>query len=254
MSIKVMDWVWQHSTHKGSALLLLLAIADHAHDDGDGAYPSIATLAQKTRMSERQTTRLIQDLVESQELVVGYKEGPLGANIYQVTFCIGSQIQGSDILSPGGSDILSPATDEVVTKNGGGGDIASYEGGDIAMSPKPSLTVREPGEPPLTPPLGKKRDTQITEEFRAAMRGRFGPTFGATVDERIDEALAHEARLKWTDLQLYIQRWLRRDAERVSATGPPGNGLSNRPRRRSIHERMMEVERATPSLREPVRP
>ena len=34
MSIRVMTQVWDTSEQKGSALLLLLALADHAADDG----------------------------------------------------------------------------------------------------------------------------------------------------------------------------------------------------------------------------
>jgi hypothetical protein len=70
MSIRVMTQVWATSQHKGSRLLLLLAIADFAHDDGTGAYPSIATLAEKIRMSERQVIRLLQALEASGELMV----------------------------------------------------------------------------------------------------------------------------------------------------------------------------------------
>ncbi len=70
MSIRVMSKVWSTSAHKGSALLLLLAIADFAHDDGTGAWPSIATLADKVRMSPRQVTRLLHRLEASGELVV----------------------------------------------------------------------------------------------------------------------------------------------------------------------------------------
>ena len=58
MSIKVMNRVWDESQHKGSTLLLLLAIADHAADDGY-CWPNVKTLAQKIRMSRRQTIRLL---------------------------------------------------------------------------------------------------------------------------------------------------------------------------------------------------
>jgi hypothetical protein len=34
MSIKVMSQVWEHSTRKGTRLLLLLALADFANDEG----------------------------------------------------------------------------------------------------------------------------------------------------------------------------------------------------------------------------
>jgi hypothetical protein len=73
------------------------------------------------------------------------------------------------------------------------------------------------------------------------MRERFGPTLGVTIDERIEEALAHKARLKYTDIQRYVQGWLRRDAERVSATGPPGNGRYNGPQ--SIAQRRTQMDR-----------
>ena len=58
----------------------------------------------------------------------------------------------------------------------------------------------------------------------------------------------------WLSVRKYALNRKLWDAERVSATGPPGNGRYNRPRQRSIHERMMEVERATPPLRQPIHP
>jgi len=67
MSIKIMTEVWEHSQMKGSLLLLLLAIADFANDDGI-AYPGTPTLAKKIRMSERQVKRLRQKLYDAGEL------------------------------------------------------------------------------------------------------------------------------------------------------------------------------------------
>ncbi len=62
MSIKVMTRIWEHAQHKGSALLLLLALADYANEEGI-CWPSIETLAAKIRMSERQTQRMLRDLI-----------------------------------------------------------------------------------------------------------------------------------------------------------------------------------------------
>jgi hypothetical protein len=45
-----MSWVWDTSPAAGNDLLLLLAIADFADDEGE-AFPSVETLARKTRMS-----------------------------------------------------------------------------------------------------------------------------------------------------------------------------------------------------------
>lgn len=87
MSIKVSTYVWEYSEHKGTALLLMLAIADHAHDDGGGAYPSIETLARKARTTPRHVKRLLHTLKESGELEVKSGGGPRGTNLYQVTKC-----------------------------------------------------------------------------------------------------------------------------------------------------------------------
>lgn len=67
MSIKAMSYVWKHSKASGSELLLLLALCDHASDDGY-CWPSIDTLAKKIRMSMRSVMRFIQSLEERGEL------------------------------------------------------------------------------------------------------------------------------------------------------------------------------------------
>ncbi len=79
-----MQEVWEASGQKGSALLLLLAISDHAHDDGAGAYPSVETLARKVRMTPRNTQMLIKKLEAAGELEVMRGAGPSGCNLYWV--------------------------------------------------------------------------------------------------------------------------------------------------------------------------
>lgn len=74
MSVKRMSSVWDSSIHKGSSLLLLLAIADNANDYGH-AWPGIEVLSKKTRLSERQVMRIIQVLEDSGELFVFRREG-----------------------------------------------------------------------------------------------------------------------------------------------------------------------------------
>ena len=68
MSIKVSAAVWQHSHQKGSRLLLMLALADYAND-AKLAWPSVPTLARKTKMSERYVRSLLGSLVGEGELV-----------------------------------------------------------------------------------------------------------------------------------------------------------------------------------------
>src|SRR5262245_27068310 len=84
MSIKVMSHVWTHSKQRGSYLVTMLAIADYAHDDGKNAYPSIATLAKKTRMTERNVQLVLRKLVDDEELVIEFNAGPHGCNRYAI--------------------------------------------------------------------------------------------------------------------------------------------------------------------------
>ena len=53
MSIGIMDKVFQRYPNGGGEMLLALALADHADDDGTSIYPSVKKLAAKTRQSER---------------------------------------------------------------------------------------------------------------------------------------------------------------------------------------------------------
>lgn len=59
MSVKMMNMVFDRFPHGGNDMVLALAIADHAHDDGTHIYPGNERLAKKTRMSERTITRLL---------------------------------------------------------------------------------------------------------------------------------------------------------------------------------------------------
>lgn len=106
MSIKVMTYVWEHSTQSGGALILLLALADFANDEGE-SWPKIKTLAKKTRLSERHVIRLIQEVEETGELVVVRDEK---RNRYWVTLA--------------SRDILSPTTD---VTHLGDIDVTSYK-------------------------------------------------------------------------------------------------------------------------------
>lgn len=86
MSIKIMAEVWEYSQHSGSALLCLLAIADHANDDGV-AYPGSARLASRVRVNRRHVFKLLDRLMESGELIAFNRaadEGGFTSNAYAV--------------------------------------------------------------------------------------------------------------------------------------------------------------------------
>jgi hypothetical protein len=173
MSVQAAAWVIEHSRHKGANLLCLLMIANHAHADGTGAYPSIATLARECRMSERQIKRIIPLLEKSGELTVAPDKGKRGAHLYTLPL-----MPHGDKMSPTLRDKMSPREQprgqDVTTARGqvvhALGDISDALG-DIAMSPEPSLEpskrIKEiPPVTSVTSPKGVKRTTtKIPDDF-----------------------------------------------------------------------------------------
>jgi hypothetical protein len=53
MSVRLMTAVFDRYPNGGGEFTLALALADNAHDDGSHIYPTVATLAEKTRQSVR---------------------------------------------------------------------------------------------------------------------------------------------------------------------------------------------------------
>ncbi|HEX8184670.1 MAG TPA: helix-turn-helix domain-containing protein [Blastocatellia bacterium] len=67
MSIEAMNRVWKKSKQKGSDLLLMLALADYANDK-DFCWPGTDVLAERIRMSRRNTQRSLIRLEEAGEI------------------------------------------------------------------------------------------------------------------------------------------------------------------------------------------
>jgi len=88
MSIAVMTKVWKYSQQKQSALLILLALADFANDDG-WCWPSIDTLSNKARCSRRTVQETLRRLEKNGEIEVHLNQGRSGTNLYQVTIDVG---------------------------------------------------------------------------------------------------------------------------------------------------------------------
>ena len=128
-----MTLVWEHSAQNGNALLLLLAIADFADDNGI-SFPSVGRLALKSRMSERNTHYVIKQLVAAGELTVERGAGSRkGTNRYQIL--VNPTLPMFEI-APGAT--LAPGA-----KTGVWGATQGRKGVQ-PVAPEPSLTVKEP--------------------------------------------------------------------------------------------------------------
>lgn len=185
MSIEVINHVWKNSKHKGSALLLMLAYADYANDQWI-AWPSIESIAEKIRMSKRQTIRIRQTCIESGELCLieegggGRKTDVIAVNrgdttmspqtahgpdkLSPLTAARGDNLSGQtkqrgDNLSPQATNRGDNLSGLEVTNSTSRGDkfarevTSATQRGDIAMSP-------EPLEPSIEPPIDPSTDRQ----------------------------------------------------------------------------------------------
>lgn len=145
MSVRVMSWVWDHSTSAGADRLVLLAIADSANDQGRDAYPSVTTIARKAKMDKRTVQRSLRSLVAAGELAVAEFAGQNGTHRYRVIMADGRQD-----TTPGDTPppvvIHHPDETPRVASNPSRGGISSREGWQDAPRTilEPSLPIQEP--------------------------------------------------------------------------------------------------------------
>lgn len=131
MSVLVTSWVWHRSpvAHRGD-LLVLLVLADHAHDDGSGAYPSVDTIADKARLTRRGAQLALRRLEERGAIRPTGANGPHGTVEYRVL-----------MADPG--EVTSLRSDFAREVHDTEGRSETHEGAK-GSSPEPSRTVKEP--------------------------------------------------------------------------------------------------------------
>ncbi len=83
MSLKAMVWVLEESEAKLGDRLVLLTLAEHADDDGQDAFPSVATISRKTRLSERAVHYALRSLEDAGRIARDGK-GPHGTTNYRL--------------------------------------------------------------------------------------------------------------------------------------------------------------------------
>jgi DNA-binding Lrp family transcriptional regulator len=144
MSTHVTSWVFKHSDEATPGRrLVLLVLADHADKDGRNAYPSVATIAHETRMSERGVRYALRELERSGQIESLGIHPQLRTTEYRVV--MGQPLQG-------GTECLG-ATDDTAM-----GQMASEKVSPFA--PKPSL--RQPSLEPSSSVEGPKQEKDRT--------------------------------------------------------------------------------------------
>ena len=115
MSIKVTTDVWDHSTTKGTDLLVLLALADISDEKGE-CWPSIAYIARKSRLDPRNARKRIRSLQARGELAViehggkSSSRGGLRSNRYRITVHLPPDTDASAPIEDHDTDASAPQT------------------------------------------------------------------------------------------------------------------------------------------------
>lgn len=79
-----MNRVWETSAAKNSALVVMLALANRADEDGL-CWPGVAYIAKRARLEERQVQNILRQLAASGELYVTSGGGRGNTNLYFIT-------------------------------------------------------------------------------------------------------------------------------------------------------------------------
>jgi hypothetical protein len=146
--------------------LVLIALADHARDDGTGAYPSIATLATKTSMSERGVRDILRRL-ETRSYIVAtsdWKGGRGNTTEYSITLEKG---QSGSLFAPRKGEPRSPFTKAKEERG------ASQRGNLTALKGEPDCTTKKhasPQKPENKTPSNLKGEPDCTEPSLTVLR------------------------------------------------------------------------------------
>jgi Helix-turn-helix domain len=117
MSMRAVTWALHFSNSEKSARLVLIALADHANDDGAGACPSVATLMKKSRLSERAVQYALRTLEDLGEIEQTGISRDYGTTMYHLLMGGAKTARGAkngSEIAPEPKAVLSPNGERVV--------------------------------------------------------------------------------------------------------------------------------------------
>ncbi|MER6723089.1 helix-turn-helix domain-containing protein [Streptomyces halstedii] len=109
MSSEAREWVWEHSSSRGAARLVLLSIADRVADDQCISWASLSSLAKRTRASVSTVRDAIERLILADELEqLDDLVGPQRSTVYRLPLAAEAAIQAwREQQEDGGEAVVS---------------------------------------------------------------------------------------------------------------------------------------------------
>ncbi|MEW2095113.1 helix-turn-helix domain-containing protein [Streptomyces halstedii] len=218
MSYDAREWVWDHSSSKGTARMVLALIADRCRDRGCIAYASVPALMKRANASRTAVRDALAKLVASGELVqLAGRKGPRGETYYHLpiaaSFLADQAAEGDRNAAPQG--------DRIPTPGGPGSDpaVTPGEGPDSG----PGERIPAPGETGFRPSGGTDPDPQNRREPKVNGKSSSSASPIAAAEWKIDDATrtwlghhGHLARLGEHGLRAADEKW-----RTYRATGAP---------------------------------
>lgn len=119
MSVYALSWVLRHSEAKNGARLVLIALADFAHDDGSKAFPAVETLMSHTRLGRTAVKDGLRRLA-ADEMIVATGHTKAGTTVWRIV--MGGSDSGANGRNPtveGSESDPNPSVDPSVTTSVG---------------------------------------------------------------------------------------------------------------------------------------
>lgn len=167
MSIAVMTKVWASYPGAGSELLAMLALADWADDNGR-CWPSMASIASKTRLSRSQAQRIVHGLIDAGYVsVTGNETGgkPGSTRQYQINL---KALTGSADATPTGSTHATGSEDATGSTHAQEGPHPCAETGRAHATQtvsEPSITVNTREQAPAPQMASKEKSGTTLKAF-----------------------------------------------------------------------------------------
>lgn len=160
MSVKALSLVWESFPAGGSELLAMLALADWSDDEGR-CWPSMASIARKTRLSRSQSQRIVHQLIADGFLsVTGNETGgaPGSTRQYMINF--------PTLTGRMGATGSAGATGRMGAREGshGCGETGSTGATQTVIEPSRTVSAREHARSPAQGG-GKKRKSITLATF-----------------------------------------------------------------------------------------
>jgi hypothetical protein len=173
VSLDAQDWVWNHSQSKGTARLVLLAIADKAYGNGCSAYAGTTMLVQRSNAARSSVVAAVDKLIQLGELaVIDGQQGPRGETVYTLPKARHHRRSPSE-GGPESGPVQNPDRSEnrTGTESGPGGSENRTPGGPES-GPHNAVGTQETQQPPAPASQAPTVAREITDEDKREF-GRF---------------------------------------------------------------------------------